>query len=97
MMAYDKDNAIVLWPEYFETDRKRSEGRRVPKGLCVKRPSIDIIAKAAAILDLEYEIFDDAAYPANRRSRQGCVRVEKGKMKKSDLLVKVGQCLVDNQ
>ena len=96
-MTYDKDNAIVLWPEYFEINRKRSEGRRVPKELCVKEPSLDIIAKAAAILDLEYEIFDDAAYPANWTAKRGCVRVEKGKIKKSALLVKVGQCLVDNQ
>ena len=96
-MAYDKDNAIVLWPEYFESGRKRSDGRRVPKELCVKEPSLDIIAKAAAILDLEYEIFDDAAYPGNWYMKRGCVRVEKGKMKKSKLLRKVGQCLVDNQ
>ncbi|MDR2867007.1 MAG: signal recognition particle subunit SRP19/SEC65 family protein [Methanomassiliicoccaceae archaeon] len=96
-MTYDKDNAIVLWPEYFEVGRKRSQGRRVPKELCVKEPSLDIIAKAAAILDLEYEIFDNAAYPANWSAKRGCVRVEKGKMKKSKLLLKVGQCLVDNQ
>ena len=96
-MVYDKDNAIVLWPEYFEKGRKRSEGRRVPSELCVRNPSLDIIAKAAAILDLEYEIFDDASYPANWMAAQGCVRVEKGKIKKSELLVKVGKCLVDNQ
>ena len=96
-MAYDKDNAIVLWPEYFQSGRKRSEGRRVPESLCVKEPSLDIIAKAAAILDLDYEIFDDAAYPADWREKRGCVRVEKGKIKKSALLVKVGQCLIDNQ
>jgi len=96
-MTYDKDNAVVLWPEYFESGRKRSEGRKVPKELCVKEPSLDIIAKAAAILDLEYEIFDDAAYPANWREKRGCVRVEKSKMKKSELLVKVGKCLVENQ
>jgi len=96
-MTYDKDNAIVLWPEYFEADRKRSEGRRVRKELCVKEPSLDIIAKAATILDLKYEIFDDAAYPANWSAKKGCVRVEKGKIKKSKLLEKVGKCLVDNQ
>ncbi|MCL2712613.1 MAG: signal recognition particle subunit SRP19/SEC65 family protein [Methanomassiliicoccaceae archaeon] len=96
-MTYDKDNAIVLWPEYFESDRKRSEGRRVPKELSVKEPSLDIIAKAAAILDLEYEIFENAAYPGNWCAKKGCVRVEKGKIKKSELLAKVGQCLVDNQ
>ena len=32
-MAYDDDNAIVLWPEYFDKNRTRAEGRRLPKVL----------------------------------------------------------------
>ena len=55
-MAYDDDNAIVLWPEYFDISRSRAEGRRLPKSLCVDKPDLDIIAKGAMILDLEYKI-----------------------------------------
>ena len=33
-MAYDPDIAITLWPEYFDINRTRSEGRRLPKELC---------------------------------------------------------------
>ncbi len=95
-MAYDDDNAIVLWPEYFDISRSRAEGRRLPKSLCVDKPDLDIIAKGAMILDLEYKIIEDAAYPSNSNGKNGCVRVEKGKMKKTTLLSKIGETLVKN-
>lgn len=95
-MAYDDDNAIVLWPEYFDISRSRAEGRRLPKSLCVDKPDLDIIAKGAIILDLEYKIIEDAAYPSNSNEKNGCVRVEKGKMKKTTLLSKIGETLVKN-
>ena len=95
-MAYDDDNAIVLWPEYFDKNRTRTEGRRLPVELCVDKPDLDIIAKGAMILDLDYKIFEDAAYPANWAARAGCVRVEKGKISKSKLLVEIGKVLVAN-
>ncbi len=95
-MAYDDDNAIVLWPEYFDISRSRAEGRRLPKSLCVDKPNLDIIAKGAMILDLEYKIIEDAAYPSNSNEKNGCVRVEKGKMKKTTLLSKIGETLVKN-
>lgn len=96
-MAYDDDNAIYLWPEYFDSGRTRAEGRRVAKHLCVKDPDLDIIAKAAMILDLEYKVFEDMSYPSNWTAKRGCVRVEKGRIKKTALLPKVGEILVKNQ
>ena len=95
-MAYDDDNAIVLWPEYFDISRSRAEGRRLPKSLCVDKPDLHIIAKGAMILALEYKIIEDAAYPSNSNEKNGCVRVEKGKMKKTTLLSKIGETLVKN-
>ncbi len=95
-MAYDDDNAIVLWPEYFDISRSRAEGRRLPKSLCVDKPDLDIIAKGAMILDIEYKMIEDATYPSNSNEKNGCVRVEKGKMKKTTLLSKIGETLVKN-
>ena len=95
-MAYDDDNAIILWPEYFDINRSRAEGRRLPKSLCVENPNLDIIAKGAMILDLEYKIFEDKAYPANWAAKKGCVRVEKGKLKKTKILPEIGKVLVKN-
>lgn len=95
-MAYDDDNAIVLWPEYFDRNRTRSQGRRLPVQLCVDKPDLDIIAKGAMILDLEFKIFEDKSYPADWAAHAGCVRVEKGKIPKSELLREIGKTLVAN-
>jgi signal recognition particle subunit SRP19 len=96
-MAYDEDTAITLWPEYFDVNRTRAMGRRLPKKLCVKDPDIDIIAKGALILDLEYEVFENKAYPANWAAKRGCVKVERGKMPKTKLLPKIAEILIKNQ
>lgn len=96
-MVYDEDNAIIIWPEYFDIERTREEGRRLPKSLCVRDPDLDLIAKGAMILDLEYRIIDNKSYPGNALSKRGCVRVEKGKMSKTELLPRIGEILVKNQ
>ena len=96
-MAYDADVAITLWPEYFDLNRTRAEGRRVPESLCVKNPSLDIMAKAVMILDLDYEILETKSYPKAPRASHGCVKVEKGKIRKTALLREVGKTLVQNQ
>ena len=95
-MAYDADVAITLWPEYFDSRLTRAEGRRLPRPLCVENPSLDIIAKAAIILGLEYEVLSDKSYPKDHRRKRGCVKIEKGKIKKTQLLNEVGKILVKN-
>jgi signal recognition particle subunit SRP19 len=96
-MTYDEDTAITLWPEYFDIDRTRSEGRKLPKDLCVKNPQLDLIAKGALILDLEYKVLENKAYPSNWTAKGGCVRVERGKLSKTELIPKIGEILVKNQ
>lgn len=96
LMTYDADVAITLWPEYFDINRTRAEGRRLPRELCVENPDLDIIAKGAMILDLEYEILEDMSYPKAPRDHHGCVRVERGVMSKTELLPKIGEILVKN-
>lgn len=96
-MAYDPDVAITVWPEYFDSKRSRSEGRRLPMNLCVAQPNLDIIAKGVMLLDLEYEMKEDMSYPKDPRSKHGCIKVEKGKMTKTELLPKLGKILVENQ
>lgn len=96
-MVYDEDNAIVIWPEYFDIDRTRAEGRRLPKSLCIRNPDLDLIAKGAMILDLEYRIMDGKSYPGNASSKKGCVRVEKGKLSKTAIIPRIGEVLVKNQ
>lgn len=96
-MAIDEETAVRLWPEYFDSKRTRAQGRKVPLELSVEKPSLDMIAKGAILLDLDYDIEEDSAYPGNWAAKNGCVRVEKGKMKKTDILREIGKILVKNQ
>ena len=96
-MTYDADVAITIWPEYFDINRTRAEGRRVPMNLCVENPDLDIIAKGAMMLDLEFEVLEDMSYPKAPRAKNGCVRVERGVMSKTEILPRIGEILVENQ
>ena len=96
-MAYDPDVAITLWPEYFDKGLTRAQGRRLPKDLCVAKPDLDMIAKGAMLLDLEYEFREDMSYPKAPREKHGCVKVEKGKLSKTEILPRIGQVLVETQ
>lgn len=96
-MTYDPDVAITLWPEYFDINLTRAQGRRLPKELCVEKPDLDIIAKGAMMLDLEFEILENMSYPKFPREKHGCVRVERTYMSKTELLPKIAEVLVKNQ
>ncbi|MBQ7621793.1 MAG: signal recognition particle subunit SRP19/SEC65 family protein [Candidatus Methanomethylophilaceae archaeon] len=96
-MTYDPDVAITLWPEYFDINLTRAQGRRLPKELCVEKPDLDIIAKGAMMLDLEFEILENMSYPKFPREKHGCVRVERTDMSKTELLPKIAEVLVKNQ
>ena len=96
-MAFDEETAIILWPEYFDSTLTRAQGRRLPVSLCVKNPDLDMIAKGAIMLDLDYAVHEEMCYPADWASKKGCIKVEKGKMKKTAILPAIGKILVDNQ
>jgi signal recognition particle subunit SRP19 len=95
-MALDEDTAWVLWPEYFDRSRPRSQGRKVKKGLAINDPDVDLISKALNQLGLEHKVEREKKYPANWFSKGGRVLVEKTGPK-SNLVQKVGEALVKAQ
>ena len=96
-MTYDPDIAVTVWPEYFDINLTRAQGRRLPKNLCVENPSLDLIAKGAMMLDLEYEILENMSYPKFPRAKHGCVRVERSELPKTILLPEIAKVLIENQ
>jgi signal recognition particle subunit SRP19 len=91
-MAFDADKAWVLWPEYFDISRTRSEGRRVVKGLAIPEPSMAMIIRAVEKLGLQYKVEEGKSYPGAWWSKQGLLLVE-NTMPKSQLLPKVAEIL----
>ena len=83
-----KINGLVIWPAYIDSNKSRSQGRRIPKRLAVKSPRLDEITKAARDLGLKPEVYPEKAYPKASYEKSGVVIVM-GKQKKTDLLKKL--------
>ena len=66
----------IIWPAYFDADRTRSEGRRVPEDLAIESPAVDEIAKAVQQVGYDAVIEHDVAYPRDPYARDGRVRVK---------------------
>ncbi len=91
-MAFDADKAWVLWPEYFDISRTRSEGRRVIKAMAIQEPTMAMIIKAVEKLGLQWKVEEGKAYPGAWWNKQGLLLVE-NTMSKSKLLPMVAEKL----
>jgi len=61
----------ILWPEYLDSSRSRSEGRRLPKRLSVSSPRIEEIQRVIKSLGLEFEITQETSYPKTHWQKTG--------------------------
>ncbi len=89
-MPAKKEKFIVLYPEYFMSKYTRDEGRRIPRSLAKKSPTVEDIEKAVKSLGLKPIVEKDKSYPRYWYKKRGRVLVEK-KMQKSLLLKKISQ------
>ena len=65
----------VVYPAYFDADRSRTEGRRVPTELAVAEPTVDEIAKAVQQIGYDATIERDKAYSREHWADRGRVVV----------------------
>lgn len=93
-MVSKRDGVVVVWPSYFERDRSRSEGRRVPRDLAVDRPDPEAIRDAAAEAGFAAAVEEDARHPSRPWEAEGRVLVE-GVQDKEALLKEIGEQLAD--
>ena len=63
----------MIWPEYFDAELHRSEGRRVPLSLAVKKPTVDDVARALKSLGIGFTVERDKCYPRFWWKRSGRV------------------------
>ena len=83
------DKPLVIYPEYFDFNLKRSEGRKVPVNISVKRPSIDELYSITKNIGTEVKK-SSKSHPSNWHSESGSINVfYKGK--KTELLHKIGK------
>ena len=70
----------VIWLDYFNSELKRSQGRRVPLSMATRAPTIDELAEACRRLNMQPDP-QVAKYPRNSAASSGYVSVAKQKLK----------------
>lgn len=72
----------VVWLDYFNSELKRTQGRRVPLSAATKAPKLEELTEACRKLNLQ-PTSQGAAYPRSGRSGSGYVSVKKLKPKQA--------------
>ena len=92
----DKQDYWILWTVYFDANKSRGNGRKVPKSMAVKSPTIDELVKAVSNLGLEFEAYADKKHPSNWfDGPHGYVAVRKrGGLKKRELIKALAKELI---
>ena len=72
-----KKDKILLWPAYFDANKTRLQGRKVPKNLAITSPKLQEIQKAARNIGLRPEVSPDTSYPKTPWQKIGYVLVPK--------------------
>jgi len=82
MKEYER---VVVWLDYLDSERKRSEGRRVPLNSCVRAPTLEELAQACKKLNLEAQP-QKAFHPKASRRQSGYVSIKKNGTKKQIIM-----------
>ncbi len=81
-----KLDKAIIWPAYFDSNKTRTEGRRVPKNLAVPNPKISEVTQAVERLGLKNEVNAEAGYPRTPWAKTGMLLVEKKDVKEKIIL-----------
>lgn len=89
-----KQSKILLWSAYFDLNRTRLHGRRVPKSLAIASPKLEEIQNAAKGIGLQPEVVFDVKYPKSPWQKTGYVLIPK-KGLKTKIMHKIAKELVN--
>ena len=78
-----KLDKAIIWPIYFDVNKSRQEGRRIPKSQAVQSPKVAEIKEAADKLGLQNQLNIDAHFPKMPWAKTGMVLVEKNEAKEA--------------
>ncbi|HXW37322.1 MAG TPA: signal recognition particle subunit SRP19/SEC65 family protein [Nitrososphaerales archaeon] len=86
MKDYDR---YVIWLDYFNSELKRSEGRRVPISVATKSPTLEQLEGACRKLSLD-PVAQRGQFPSSAPKESGYVSIRKEKPKKA-LILKIAK------
>jgi len=76
---------FIVWLDYIDSEKKRSEGRRVPLNSCVRAPTLEEVVQACKKLNLDAQA-EKAYFPRAARRQSGYVSIKKQGSKKGIIL-----------
>ena len=91
-----KQDKILLWPAYFDSNKTRLQGRRVPKSLAITSPKLEQIQNATKSIGLQSEVGFDVKYPKTPWQKTGYVLIPK-KGLKTQIIRKLARELVNRR
>ncbi|GAB4325222.1 MAG: signal recognition particle protein Srp19 [Promethearchaeota archaeon] len=84
---------IRFWPAYFDRNRSRAAGRRLPKNLSVEKVTALQVAKAAKEVGYDVEYEPELRYPRSWWDPPGAVLVDTRGNKKTKVLRQIADQL----
>ena len=85
------DRPIVIYPEYFDYNLKRSEGRKVPLSEAVRSPKIDELSNLLSKIGCKFQI-SKGNHSGNWPKLSGSLKVNTD-LSKTQLIHKLGSSL----
>ena len=73
MKEYER---FVVWLDYLDSEKKRSDGRRVPLNSCVRSPTLEELVQGCKRLNLDPQP-QKAFHPKDPRRQSGYVSIKK--------------------
>jgi signal recognition particle subunit SRP19 len=86
MKDYDR---FVVWLDYFNSELKRNQGRRVPLNSSTRSPTLKELEEACRKLNLE-PLSQSGRYPSSASKESGYVSIKKEKPKQA-LIMKIAR------
>jgi signal recognition particle subunit SRP19 len=91
-MPKASNDLFIIWPEYFNSNLSKAEGRRMPKELSVPTPSADEIYNVARKLGLSPILENDKSHPSKWMEHNGRIKVPK-KFSKTEIMRMIAEKL----
>ncbi|MHA1820622.1 MAG: signal recognition particle subunit SRP19/SEC65 family protein [Promethearchaeota archaeon] len=79
----------IIWPQYMDSNRTWSKGRRLPKSECIPLPSLKELAEAAIQLGYDIDIEPNARYPRTWWDPPGYLLINTKGQKKVKIMEKL--------
>lgn len=86
------ESKAIIWPVYLDSNKTRSEGRRIAKRLAVKSPKLREISSAAEKLGMNPQVEKYKSYPSSWWESSGRVIVDRN-MSKNEIILKISHLI----